>query len=103
MKDLMGERAALEQTKKIIAEVDSKLPKRVYKEIVQKIYSNQLKKFTRYNRITIRRMVKELSHKRTKPEQKSEQTFTPLPRPKNKVSQGSNEKQSQNIAEQGSQ
>ncbi len=51
MVDLLGEKTALEHTRKIISGIESKgMPKPMYKKLVLKIYDNQLKKWTKLNR-----------------------------------------------------
>ncbi|TAL08180.1 MAG: hypothetical protein EPO02_13410 [Nitrospirae bacterium] len=51
MSDILGEQTALTQARAIIAQIPSKeLSKKVYKQLVQTIYDQQLKKFTKLNR-----------------------------------------------------
>lgn len=50
MSDLIGEQTALTQARAIVAQIPPGLSKKLYKELVQKIYDNQLKKFTKLNR-----------------------------------------------------
>lgn len=64
MRDLLGEKTALDQTQKIIRQIDpAKLTKKLYKELVLKIYDNQLKKFTKYNRSERHKILKDLGSK----------------------------------------
>lgn len=67
MNDLIGERAALQQTKIIINKIDAKgMDKKFYRKLVLKIYDNQLKKFTNLNRLERHRRLKNLGIKRDK-------------------------------------
>lgn len=60
---LLGEKTALEQTKKILAHVDSGLPKKLHRKLVLKIYDNQLKKYTNLNRSQRHQRLKNLGIK----------------------------------------
>lgn len=59
--NLLGEKAALEQTRLIVKQVPAKsMPKKMYKKIVLQIYHNQLKKYTSLNRAERHKRLKEL-------------------------------------------
>lgn len=59
--NLLGDKAALEQTRLIVAGIPSKeMPTKMYKKIVLKVYDNQLKKYTSLNRMQRHKRLKEL-------------------------------------------
>lgn len=61
MKDLLGEKTALDQTRLIMAGVDPKsLSLKLRNILVQTVLENQLKNFTNYNRFQRRKTVREL-------------------------------------------
>lgn len=67
MKDLIGEKVAIDQTNAIVKRNDLKgISYGVQKKIVRKIYENQLKRFTAYNRSQRNILVKELFKKKAK-------------------------------------
>lgn len=67
MRDLLGEKTAIDQTQAILKNVDiSELPKQKQKELVRRIYDNQLKKFTAYTRLQRRKLVMQLYKKGSK-------------------------------------
>jgi hypothetical protein len=62
MSDILGEKTALTQTKAILARIDMKgLSKAMRNDIIKRIYDNQLKKFTNYNRSQRHKCIKELT------------------------------------------
>ena len=64
MKDPLGEKTALEQTKIIIAQIDpAGMSKKIYKKLVLTIYAKQLKKWTNLNRFERHRRLKNLGMK----------------------------------------
>lgn len=106
MKDLLGEKTALEQTQLIVAGIPkNSMPSKMYKKLVQTIYGNQLKKFTRYNRLQRHNLVKKLLSSSVRRIDKTPDMggSTPLPRSKSASQQVSEKKQGETIAEQGGQ
>lgn len=106
MRDIVGEKTALDNTRFIINSIDKdQLSVKAYKKVVHLIFENQLKKFTNYGRLERRRLVRDIFNKAVSSEQKTNKKPFPAPThfEKKVKQQRRMQKHSKNTAGQGSQ